>query len=535
MNKKSKGDNMTTDNEETSSDNQAASNRAALHTSLWNIANELRGHMDADDFRDYILAFIFYKFLSERVTKLADELLEPDGVTFEKVQDKPEYVDALRDRCVEELGYFLEPAELFGVVARGAETNENLNTDLDEIFDHIQKSTLGTASEEDFENLFSEIDLASSKLGRNLADRNKLIAKVLNHLAQIDFRLEDAEIDVLGDAYEYMIGQFASGAGKKAGEFYTPQEVSEILARIVKGNKRKISSVYDPTCGSGSLLIRVGRQFQDAQNTEYYGQESNPTTYNLARMNMILHDINYQRFSIALDDTLVHPAHLDKKFEAVVANPPFSANWSADPLFLDDERFAGAGKLAPKSKADWAFLEHMIYQLDDSGTMASVVPHGVLFRGAAEQAIRQYFIKEKNYLDAVIGLPSNVFFGTSIPVAIVVFKKYREHPENVLFIDASREFQKGKNQNKLRPEDITKIVETFITRTEIPKYAHIAPLSEIEENDYNLNISRYVDTFEPEPEVDIKAVYSEFKALDAQIAATETKLEGYLQALGVEL
>jgi type I restriction enzyme M protein len=508
--------------------------KSQLRTSLWNIANDLRGHMDADDFRDYILAFIFYKYLSEKVEKLSNELLKPDGLKFSDIIQRQEYVDAIRSRCVEELGYFLEPAEMFAEVAKNADQNTNLNTDLDAIFEHIQKSTLGTESEDDFENLFSEIDLASSKLGRTLTDRNKLIAKVLGHLAQIDFQLENAEIDILGDAYEYMIGQFASGAGKKAGEFYTPQEVSEILARIVKGNKEKIASVYDPTCGSGSLLIRVGRQFGDSQNIEYYGQESNPTTYNLARMNMILHDINYKRFDIALDDTLIAPQHTSRKFEAVCANPPFSAKWSADPMFLDDERFAAAGKLAPKSKADWAFLEHMIFQLDDDGTMASVVPHGVLFRGAAEQTIRKYFIKEKNYLDAVIGLPSNVFFGTSIPVAIVVFQKNRKNSNDVLFIDASREFQKGKNQNKLRPEDISKILNTFLDRTQIDKYSHIAPLSEIEENDYNLNISRYVDTFEEEEPIDIAAVLRELDELNPEISRLEAEMKGHLESLGID-
>ncbi|MDR1447640.1 MAG: type I restriction-modification system subunit M [Candidatus Ancillula sp.] len=507
--------------------------KSQLHTSLWNIANELRGHMDADDFRDYILAFIFYKYLSEKVSKLANELLEPDGLEFAQIVNQQKYVNAIRFRAVEELGYFLEPSELFEEVAAKAESNPNLNTDLDAIFDHIQKSTLGTESEDDFENLFSEIDLASSKLGRTLNDRNKLIAKVLRILAQIDFQLENSQIDILGDAYEYMIGQFASGAGKKAGEFYTPQEVSEILARIVKGNKQKIDSVYDPTCGSGSLLIRVGLQFKDSKNIEYYGQESNPTTYNLARMNMILHDINYKRFDIALDDTLVNPQHTSKKFEAVVANPPFSAKWSADPMFLDDERFAAAGKLAPKSKADWAFLEHMIFQLDENGTMASIVPHGVLFRGAAEQVIRTYYIREKNYLDAVIGLPSNVFFGTSIPVAIVVFKKHREHPENVLFIDASREFQKGKNQNKLREEDIKKIIDTYNDRIELDKYSHLAPLSQIEENDYNLNISRYVDTFEEEEPVDIAAVLRELDELNPEIELLEAQMREHLEKLGI--
>jgi type I restriction enzyme M protein len=322
---------------------------------------------------------------------------------------------------------------------------------------------MGTQSEEDFDNLFEDMDLNSTKLGKTAEARNAIIAKVLVHLDEIDFKLEHTELDVLGDAYEYLIGQFASGAGKKAGEFYTPQEVSKILAKIVTTGKNRLKSVYDPTCGSGSLLLRVAREVKDVNN--FYGQEMNRTTYNLARMNMILHGVHYLKFDIKQEDTLEHPQHLnDMPFEAIVANPPFSANWSANPLFLNDDRFSQYGKLAPSSKADFAFVQHMIYHLAENGTMAIVLPHGVLFRGAAELHIRKYLIEQKNYLDAVIGLPANIFYGTSIPTCILVFKKCRETPDDILFIDASKEFEKVKNQNMLREEHINKIVDTYRNR-----------------------------------------------------------------------
>ena len=293
---------------------------------------------------------------------------------------------------------------------------------------------MGTESEEDFDHLFEDMDLNSTKLGKTPEARNEIIAKVLSHLDKIDFKLEQTELDVLGDAYEYLIGQFASGAGKKAGEFYTPQEVSKVLAKIVTTGKSKLKSVYDPTCGSGSLLLRVAKEVKEISN--FYGQEMNRTTYNLARMNMILHGVHYRKFDIKQEDTLEHPQHTGKQFEAIVANPPFSAVWSANPLFTSDDRFSQYGKLAPGSKADYAFVQHMIHHLAENGTMAIVLPHGALFRSGAEQHIRKYLIEDRNYLDAVIGLPANVFYGTSIPTCIMVFKKCREQPEDVLFIDA---------------------------------------------------------------------------------------------------
>lgn len=357
------------------------------------------------------------------------------------------------------------------------------------------------------------------------------MAKVLSHLDDIDFDISNTEADVLGDAYEYLIGEFASGAGKKAGEFYTPQTVSTLLAKIVTQGKERLRSVYDPTCGSGSLLLRVKREVKDVDMI--YGQEMNRTTYNLARMNMILHDVHFAKFDIKQENTLTRPQHLDKKFDAVVANPPFSANWSADPLFLQDERFAAYGKLAPSSKADMAFVQHMLYQLDDNGTMAVVLPHGVLFRGSSEGVIRQYLIEQLNVVDTIIGLPANIFYGTSIPTCILVLKKNREHTGNILFIDASNDFEKQKNQNKLLPEHLDNIIAAFKNRQDIEKYAHVATLQQVKDNDYNLNIPRYVDTFEAEAEIDLDAIAQQLQQLEKDSQKTDVLIADFCKELGI--
>ncbi len=522
-----------------------------LEAQLWNIANTLRGKMNADEFRDYILGFIFYKYLSEKMNIFADEILKQDHVKFRditpKTADGKEFIEAIKEEALEKLGYFLRPEELFTEVAiRGKGDNEEdvdkfdesktnfILEDLQKILINIQLSTMGTDSEEDYENLFEDMDLNSSKLGKTPEARNAIIAKVLTHLDKIDFKLNDLnEVDVLGDAYEYLIGQFASGAGKKAGEFYTPQAVSKILAKIVTTGKQKLKSVYDPTCGSGSLLLRVAREVEDVSN--FYGQEMNRTTYNLARMNMILHGVHYRKFDIKQDDTLEHPQHIDQQFEAIVANPPFSAQWSANPLFTSDDRFSQYGRLAPSSKADFAFVQHMIYHLADNGTMAIVLPHGALFRGGAEQHIRRYLIENKNFLDAVIGLPANIFYGTSIPTCIMVFKKCRENPDDILFIDASgsNHYEKVKTQNVLRAKDIDLIIETYRNRTELAKYSKKSTLEEIAKNDYNLNIPRYVDTFEAEESIDIDAIAAALKALETAIKNTDETIAKFCKELGI--
>lgn len=473
-----------------------------LEQQLWNIANTLRGKMNADEFRDYILGFIFFKYLSEKMELYANSILKQDKINYRELKKNAKqavaYIEAIREESLEKLGYFLKPSELFSEVAiRGNSDVEGENNfileDLQKILNNIQLSTMGTESEEDFDNLFEDMDLNSTKLGKTPEARNEIIAKVLSHLDKIDFKLEQTELDVLGDAYEYLIGQFASGAGKKAGEFYTPQEVSKVLAKIVTTGKSKLKSVYDPTCGSGSLLLRVAKEVKEVSN--FYGQEMNRTTYNLARMNMILHGVHYRKFDIKQEDTLEHPQHIDKQFEAIVANPPFSAEWSANPLFTSDDRFSQYGKLAPSSKADYAFVQHMVHHLAENGTMAIVLPHGALFRSGAEQHIRKYLIEDRNYLDAVIGLPANLFYGTPIPTCIMVFKKCKENPNDVLFINAAEHFERG-TQNTLRQEDVDRIVNTYRERKEIEKYSSLATLDFIAENEYNLNIPRYVNTFE---------------------------------------
>jgi len=512
-------------------------NKKRLEQQLWNIANELRGKMDADEFRDYILGFIFYKYLSEKMDNYANELLEEDGLIYtslkEDDEEYSEYLEAIKEDAIEQLGYFLKPSELFSAVAKrgNSDTNNFILEDLTSILRSIEQSTMGHESEDDFEDLFSDMDLTSKKLGRTEEQKNTLISKVLLHLDSIDFELKNHDKDVLGDAYEYLIAQFASGAGKKAGEFYTPQQVSKILAQIVTTKKTKLKSVYDPTCGSGSLLLRVSKEVKDVAN--FYGQELNRTTFNLARMNMIMHDVHYRNFDIKQEDTLEHPQHLNERFEAIVANPPFSAQWSANPLHLSDDRFSQYGKLAPKSKADFAFVQHMIYQLDDAGTMAIVLPHGVLFRGSAEGHIRKYLIEDKNYLDAVIGLPANIFYGTSIPTCILVFKKCREDNDNILFIDSSKHFEKVKNQNVLRDEDIEKIVKTYRQRLVEDKYSYKATQEEIKENDYNLNIPRYVDTFEEEEVINLDEVSSELKSLEDDMNSTDETIKSFCDELGI--
>ena len=474
-----------------------------LREQLWEVANKLRGNMSASDFMYFTLGFIFYKYLSEKIEAYANNALVDDEVSFKDLwnmenEDAAELQEELKKQCLEGVGYFIEPTYLFSSVIDRIKKKENILPILERSLKRIEDSTLGHDSEEDFGGLFS--DIASN------------------------------EIDILGDAYEYMIGQFAAGAGKKAGEFYTPQEVSQILAEIVFIGRTRLRNVYDPTCGSGSLLLRAAKV---GHAVDIYGQEKNPTTYNLARMNMLLHGIKFSNFKIENGDTLEWDAFGDTQFDAVVANPPFSAEWSAADKFNNDDRFSKAGRLAPKKTADYAFILHMIYHLNEGGTMACVAPHGVLFRGNAEGIIRRFLIEKKNYIDAIIGLPANIFYGTSIPTCILVLKKCRKEDDNILFIDASKEFEKVKTQNKLRPQHIQKIVETYRDRKEIEKYSHLATLQEVADNDYNLNIPRYVDTFEEEEPIDIKAVMAEIKELEAKRAELDKEIDVYLKELGI--
>jgi len=519
-----------------------------LEQQLWNIANILRGKISANQFQDYILGFIFYKYLSEKLEKKANEFLKPDGLTFTQIDENSnegqEILAALKEATVDALGYFLKPSELFGSLAKkgnakviNEDDEEQIQStfileDLANVLSSIEKSTMGSESQDDFDNLFYDIDLNSTKIGRTTKDRNDVIVKILTSLNEIDFDLDNTDGDVLGDAYEYLIAKFAEGAGQKAGEFYTPQQVSSILAKIVTTKKTKLKSAYDPTCGSGSLLLRVSKETQEVGH--FYGQEMNRTTYNLARMNMILHNVNYHKFDIKNEDTLERPQHLNMKFEAIVANPPFSAKWSANALFSNDDRFSQFGRLAPATKADFAFIQHMIHHLDDNGIMACIAPHGVLFRGAAEGHIRKYLIEDRNYIDAIIGLPSNLFYGTSIPTCILVFKICREHPEDILFIDASNDFVKEKNQNVLTEDHIEKIVDTYANRVEIDKYSAIAKLEEVKANDYNLNIPRYVNTFVEAEQIDVNTVAERIQSIDEKMKEVDSTLLGFCKELGIK-
>ena len=506
-----------------------------LKQQLGKIADDQRGSMRADDFMDYLLGLTFYKYLSEKISMYADELLTADNFKFSDIdetsEDGKKYLEVIENESINKLGYFLKPSELFSNLAERGNNNNFILDDLTAVLRSIEQSTMGHDSEDDFENLFEDLDLTSSKLGKTEKAKNTLISKILYNLDQVDFDLKNQSNDVLGDAYEYLISRFAADAGANAGEFYTPQPVSKLLAKIVNDGKSRLKSVYDPTCGSGSLLLRVAQEAGDI--SKIYGQESITTTYNLARMNMILHDVHYQKFDIKQEDTLEHPQHLDEKFEAIVANPPYSLKWSADPLHLNDDRFSQYGRLAPKSKADFAFVQHMIHHLAENGTMAVVLAHGVLFRGGAEGHIRKFLIENKNYIDTIIGLPPNMFYGTSIPTIIAVFKKCREEDENILFIDASNEFEKVGNKNKLSEDHIEKIFTTYQKREALDKYSNLASLDEIKENEYNLNIPRYVDTFEEEELVDLDEVSREIKAINAEMQSTNSEIDKFCKELGI--
>jgi len=514
--------------------------RRQLQQQLWNIANTLRGKMSADDFRDYILGFIFFKYLSEKIANFANDQLAGEGLTFEQIDESTpkgkQYLEAIEEACKEELGYFLNPNELFSHIAKKGNGELGSNTfilgDLTKILKNIEQSTLGTDSAEEFENLFDDIDLTSAKLGKSEDEKNELIAKVLVHLNNIDFQLHDAKADVLGDAYEYLIGEFASGAGKKAGEFYTPQPVSQLLAELVTLNNPRLRNVYDPTCGSGSLLLRVKRHAEFVGHI--YGQERNPTTYNLARMNMILHDVHFSKFDIKNDDTLEKPQHLEMKFDAIVANPPFSAQWSANPMFMSDDRFSSYGKLAPSGKADLAFVQHMVYHLSEEGTMAVVLPHGVLSRGGSEAHIRKHLIEKMNILDAVIGLPENIFYGTGIPTCILVFRKCRKRNDTICFIDSSQYYEKVKAANVIRQDHISKIIQTYRDHKVESHYSASVEIEKIKENDWQLNIPLYVDNFVAEDELDLSFISSELSAIENKTLELNRQIAYTCNELGIE-
>lgn len=494
----------------------ADENSKTLEQALWNSANVLRGKMDASEYKNYLLGLIFYRFLSEKTLKAVVDETEESGEPIDIYRDywnkqQDDIVAALYDR----LGFIIKPDNLFDSFVYKIQTHQFQISDLKQALFDLEQSVKGQRSEEDFTGLFSDIDLDSNRLGKN---PSQVMNDTIMSLKDIDFA---DDRDVLGDAYEYLISEFAMNAGKKAGEFYSPRTVSEIIAKIVtighEDGDSQIRTVYDPALGSGSLLLTVADQVTGKLPIGYYGQELNTTTFNLARMNLMLHDVSYEDINVRNGDTLDADWPTDEpfQFDTVVMNPPYSANWDNNDRRLSEPRFRDFGALPPKSKADYAFLLHGLYHLKPTGTMGIVLPHGVLFRGAKEGTIRKQLI-EKNMIDAVIGLPANIFYSTSIPTLVMILKKNKT-TDDVLFIDASNNFEKSKNQNTLRETDISKIVETYKNRQDVDKYAHVASLNEIEENEFNLNIPRYVDTFEEEPPVDVVKLISNMQETDSEI------------------
>ena len=525
-----------------------------LHTitsKLWAMANELRGTMDASEYKNYILAFMFYRYLSEHqeqylvgnnVIDVADGQSTNDAYLKQAVgADLDDYLEDISSS----LGYAIAPNDTWESLINKINDSQVIPSDYQTIFDNFNKNAeLNKEAVKDFRGIFNDVNLGDSRLGSSTNERAKSLNNIVKLVDEIEYKGDNGK-DILGEIYEYLIGKFAASAGKKGGEFYTPHQVSKILAKLVTNDVEKSDeffNLYDPTMGSGSLLLTVGEELPNGSPIKYFGQELNTTTYNLARMNLMMHDVPYNNMTLNNADTLENdwPDGPDGKgidhprsFDAVVANPPYSAKWDNDKTKLKDPRFSDYGKLAPASKADYAFILHSIYHLNNTGTMAIVLPHGVLFRGAAESKIRQTLI-EKNYLDTVIGLPANLFYGTSIPTAILVFKKNRK-TKDILFIDASNDFEKGKNQNNLSDENVDKIINTFKERKDVDKYAYVASIDEIKENEFNLNIPRYVDTFEEEAPIDLEEVNRQLEQDNKEIAELEAKINEQLKILGVKI
>ncbi|MCD3193928.1 type I restriction-modification system subunit M [Clostridium botulinum C] len=517
------------------------SNAKDITSKLWEMANKLRGTMDASEYKNYILPFMFYRYLSEN----QDEYLKVNGLEdFYEVTDEDEKEEYLEE-ISKGIGYAIDPAYTWNKIVSKIENHKIKASDFQDMFDSFNTNAKRNAvAEADFANVFSDVNLGDTRLGSSTNERAKALNDIVVMINEFNFK-DDSGHDILGDVYEYLIGQFAANAGKKGGEFYTPHEVSQILAKIVTVDTHRTGNqfrVYDPTMGSGSLLLTVQKELpygDEEGSVEFFGQELNTTTYNLARMNLMMHGVNYRNMELKRADTLdadwpfaeKDGTQIPLKFDAVVANPPYSQKWNTKDVDREkDIRFKGYG-VAPASKADYAFVLHGLYHLDKAGTMAIVLPHGVLFRGASEGKIRKNII-DNNLLDTVIGLPSNLFYGTSIPTCVLVFKG-REARKNkdVLFIDASNEFEKGKNQNKLTPDNINKIIDTYHNREDVEKYSHVASLDEIKENDYNLNIPRYVDTFEEEEVIPLSEVAKELTEVKAEIENSYESLFGLLNEL----
>ncbi len=509
--------------------------REELHKAIWNIANDLRGSVDGWDFKQYVLGIMFYRYISENIANYIDTGEHAAGnVDFHYADLSDEAAEEARADMVETKGFFILPSQLFVNVRKRASKDENLNETLEKIFNAIESSAQGTDSEDDFKGLFDDIDVNSNKLGATVAKRNEKLVKLLDGIG--DMKLgdyKDNTIDAFGDAYEFLMGMYASNAGKSGGEYFTPQEVSELLTRLTVVGKTQVNKVYDPACGSGSLLLKFAKILgKENVRQGFYGQEINLTTYNLCRINMFLHDIDFDKFNIACEDTLISPQHWDDEpFEAIVSNPPYSTKWAGDdnPILINDTRFSPAGVLAPKSKADLAFVMHSLSWLSTNGTAAIVCFPGIFYRGGAEQKIRKYLV-DNNFIDCIIQLPDNLFFGTSIATCIMVLKKSKNE-NSTLFIDATAECEKVTNNNKLRDKNIENILKMFTDRADIAHKARLVQNSEIAENDYNLSVSTYIEKEDTRQATDIKSLNKEI----AEIVAREQVLREEIDKIIAEI
>ena len=514
--------------------------RAELHRTIWSIADELRGAVGGWEFKAYVLGTLLYRFISENLTDYINRLQREAGVEGFNYADMSDKEAApAKEQMVQEKGFFILPSQLFENVCKRCEKDENLNMTLSNIFKEIEASAIGTESEEDLKGLFNDFNVDNSQLGADVKTRNKLIAKVLIKVRDMDLgsEFEENKIDAFGDAYEFLMTMYASNAGKSGGEFFTPQEVSELLARLTAADGHEIRSVYDPACGSGSLLLKFSKTIgKENPALKYYGQEINPTTYNLCRINMFLHNINYDNFDIQLGDTLLNPLHRSfEPFDAIVSNPPYSIPWegSKNPLLINDDRYAGPGVLAPDSTADLAFTLHMLRSLSESGTAAIVEFPGVLYRGGKERTIRHWLI-ENNYVDTIIQLPSNLFFGVGIATCIIVLRKGTRPDNRVLFIDASKEFGKSGNKNRLTPANQNHIFDVFKERKEEQYFSKLVSNEDIMQNDSNLSVSSYVEQEDTREVIDIKAVNATLQTLIAKGNELNNKIDEIVKELGGE-
>lgn len=516
-------------------DTKKEQERDELHRAIWAIADDLRGSVDGWDFKSYVLGFMFYRYISENLTNYINKGEHAAGNTdFDYIALSDEEAEFAREDLVNEKGFFIKPSELFCNIRKKAPNDDNLNETLEKVFRHIEESAQGADSEDDFAGLFDDIDVNSNKLGGTVIKRNERLVKIINGVGDLQLGdYQDNTIDAFGDAYEFLMGMYASNAGKSGGEYFTPQEVSELLTRIAVAGKTEVNKVYDPACGSGSLLLKAAKVLgKDAVRQGFYGQEINITTYNLCRINMFLHDIDYDKFNIANEDTLINPQHWDDEpFEAIVSNPPYSIKWEGDdnPVLINDPRFSPAGVLAPKSKADLAFVMHSLSWLATNGTAAIVCFPGIMYRGGAEKKIRKYLI-DNNFIDAIIQLPDNLFYGTSIATCIMVLKKSKSE-NSTLFIDASKEFVKVTNNNKLTDENIDKIVSTCYERNESEYFSKLVPNDAIAEEDYNLSVSTYVEQEDTSEKIDI----TELNAQIAEIVAKENTLRAEIDKIIKEI